>query len=552
MAVYLDMGTGAEKECELVDYSAFTLAQLERTYGYHEFRLGQFEAINAIVNGRDLLAVMPTGSGKSICYQLPATRPGTFSIVVSPLRALMRDQVRALRERNVRAALVDSEIAFDERRRIYQEALKGNMQLLYVTPERLRMSEFLNFARYVRIDLLAVDEAHCVLQWGYDFRPDYMRIGKFISMLSHRPVVAAFTATATPQQIPQIAKGLNLIQPIRVSTGFDRPNIHFNTVRINDDSRLDFIIDWADCHQGSGIVYCNTIKACDVIAECLCEFGINAKAFYAPMDGVRKNEIQDGFLKGSPRVICATTAFGMGIDKPDVRWVINNGPCNSIEAFYQEAGRAGRDGRPAQNVVLWNDADFDDWSQRLSKDAGSAIRDARTKELIRQATMGRLESMRQYCTTRSCLRRFILTYFGDNATEFCDNCGNCNRKRRRQKLALWRAMERERVNEYAEILEEIQEEEPLPVEVPDTSMDSTIIGFIEEEQKLFGHGEALGPTIQALRGIQGSLEQVELEGYGKLADRNHEVIRKRIKELIGCGRLAYDSENRLILLDSKQ
>ncbi|WP_432624187.1 RecQ family ATP-dependent DNA helicase [Bifidobacterium sp.] len=545
MAVYLDMETSTEKKCELVDYSEFTLAQLERTYGYREFRPGQFEAINAIVNGRDLLAVMPTGSGKSICYQLPATRPGTFSIVVSPLRALMHDQVRALREHNVRAALIDSEIAFNERRQIYQEALKGNIQLLYVTPERLRMSEFLNFVRYARIDLLAVDEAHCVLQWGYDFRPEYMQIGKFINRLSHRPVVAAFTATATPRQIPQIARGLNLIQPICVSTGFDRPNIHFSTVHIRDESRLDFIIDWADCSQGSGIVYCNTIKACDVTAECLCEFGIDAKAFYAPMDGVRKNEIQDGFLKGSPRVICATTAFGMGIDKPDVRWVINNGPCDSIEAFYQEAGRAGRDGRPAQNVVLWNDADFDDWSRRHSKDAGSAIRDPRTKELIRQATMDRLESMRQYCTTRSCLRSFILTYFGDNAPESCDNCGNCNRKRR-QDHARRRALERERANEKIEIFEEIQGEEPAPVEVPDTSMDSTIIGFIEEEQKLFGHGEALGPTIQALRGIQGNLEQVELEGYGKLSDRNHEVIRKRIKELIGCGRLACDSENRII------
>ena len=346
MAVYLDMETGTERECQLVDYSKFALPQLERTYGYHEFRPGQLEAVNAIVNGRDLLAVMPTGSGKSVCYQLPALRPGTFTLVVSPLRALMRDQVHALRSRGVHAALADSGITPGDRQRIYQEAIEGGLQLLYAAPERLLSHEFLEFARRIRIDLLAVDEAHCVLQWGFDFRPSYMRISRFISLLPHRPVIAAFTATASPPQIPKIAEGLDLVQPIRVSTGFDRPNIRFDSVHIAPKARSNYILGWEEHHKGSGIVYCNTIKGCDRIAERLSDIGVDASAFYAPMSDERKAKIQDGFLKGSPRVICATTAFGMGVDKPDVRWVINNGPCESLEAFYQEAGRAERDGKP--------------------------------------------------------------------------------------------------------------------------------------------------------------------------------------------------------------
>ncbi|MGE8650923.1 RecQ family ATP-dependent DNA helicase [Bifidobacterium adolescentis] len=427
MAVYLDMETGTERECQLVDYSRFALPQLERTYGYHEFRPGQLEAVNAIVNGRDLLAVMPTGSGKSVCYQLPALRPGTFTLVVSPLRALMRDQVHALRSRGVHAALADSGITPGDRQRIYQEAIEGGLQLLYAAPERLLSHEFLEFARRIRIDLLAVDEAHCVLQWGFDFRPSYMRISRFISLLPHRPVIAAFTATASPPQIPKIAEGLDLVQPIRVSTGFDRPNIRFDSVHIAPKARSNYILGWAEHHKGSGIVYCNTIKGCDRIAERLSDIDVDASAFYAPMSDERKAKIQDGFLKGSPRVICATTAFGMGVDKPDVRWVINNGPCESLEAFYQEAGRAGRDGKPSRNVVLWNDRDFDDWHFRLKGNAGSAIEDPQARGRAEQEAFDRLESMHGYCRTRSCLRHAILSYFGDQAPE---TCGNCRKNRK--------------------------------------------------------------------------------------------------------------------------
>lgn len=331
---YLDMTTGQVRQGELRDYSRAALAQLDRAYGYSSFRPGQLEAVNAILNRRDLIAVMPTGSGKSVCYQLPAMREGRLTVVISPLRALMRDQVQALRSRGVTAALIDGGVTPRQRRSVYDMAHGGGLRILYVAPERLWTDDFRDFTRTTRIDLVAVDEAHCVLQWGHDFRSSYLRIGEFIDSLPDRPVVAAFTATATRGQVPEIAASLRLDRPVSIGTGFDRPNIRFDALRLRPTARRRFIVDWARTQGGSGIVYCNTIKECDAWAARLAERGVDAAAFYAPLPDRDKARIQDGFLDGSPRVICATTAFGMGVDKPDVRWVINNGPCESLEAFY--------------------------------------------------------------------------------------------------------------------------------------------------------------------------------------------------------------------------
>ena len=422
----LETDTGRIREDELRDWSQAALNQLDKAYGYKSFRPGQLEAVNTILNDRDLVAVMPTGSGKSVCYQLPAMREGHLALVVSPLRALMRDQVQALQARGVAAALIDSGVTPKQRQSIYAMAHGGGLRILYVAPERLFADDFLFFSQSTRIDLIAVDEAHCVLQWGHDFRPNYLKIGEFIAGLPTRPVVAAFTATATRRQVPEIAHALGLDNPIMLGTGFDRPNIRFDTIELKPAARKKFITNWAKAKQGSGIVYCTTIRRCDELAETLREAGIDAEAFYAPLTDKEKARIQDGFLTGSPRVICATTAFGMGVDKPDVRWVVNDGPCESLEAFYQEAGRAGRDGKPARSVMLWTGGDFADWRRRLADNAGNALEDPKDRAKAQQAAFDRLHAMSRYCETDQCLRGVILDYFGDtDHEEYCDNCGNC-------------------------------------------------------------------------------------------------------------------------------
>lgn len=264
----LETDTGRIREDELRDWSQAALNQLDKA-GYKSFRPGQLEAVNTILNDRDLVAVMPTGSGKSVCYQLPAMREGHLALVVSPLRALMRDQVQALQARGVAAALIDSGVTPKQRQSIYAMAHGGGLRILYVAPERLFADDFLFFSQSTRIDLIAVDEAHCVLQWGHDFRPNYLKIGEFIAGLPTRPVVAAFTATATRRQVPEIAHALGLDNPIMLGTGFDRPNIRFDTIELKPAARKKFITNWAKAKQGSGIVYCTTIRRCDELAETL-------------------------------------------------------------------------------------------------------------------------------------------------------------------------------------------------------------------------------------------------------------------------------------------
>lgn len=421
----LETDTGRIREDELRDWSQAALNQLDKAYGYKSFRPGQLEAVNTILNDRDLIAVMPTGSGKSVCYQLPAMREGHLALVVSPLRALMRDQVQALQARGVAAALIDSGVTPKQRQSIYAMAHGGGLRILYVAPERLFADDFLFFSQSTRIDLIAVDEAHCVLQWGHDFRPNYLKIGEFIAGLPTRPVVAAFTATATRRQVPEIAHALGLDNPIMLGTGFDRPNIRFDTIELKPAARKKFITNWAKAKQEAASSTAPP-SAAATLAETLREAGIDAEAFYAPLTDKEKARIQDGFLTGSPRVICATTAFGMGVDKPDVRWVVNDGPCESLEAFYQEAGRAGRDGKPARSVMLWTGGDFADWRRRLADNAGNALEDPKDRTKAQQAAFDRLHAMSRYCETDQCLRGVILDYFGDtDHEEYCDNCGNC-------------------------------------------------------------------------------------------------------------------------------
>ena len=548
---YLDMRTGGLCRGELKDYSKAALSQLDKAYGYKSFRPGQLEAVNAILNRHDLIAVMPTGSGKSVCYQLPALRDGSFTVVVSPLRALMRDQVQALQARGVPAALIDSGVSPKQRQGIYDMAHGGGLRILYVAPERLWTDDFLFFAQSTRIDLMAVDEAHCVLQWGNDFRSSYLRIGEFIAGLPTRPVVAAFTATATRGQVPEIAGKLGLRQPVRIGTGFDRPNIRFDALKLKPSARKRFILDWVDGHEGSGIIYCNTIKDCDSWAERLAKHGVDAAAFYAPLTDKDKARIQDGFLAGSPRVICATTAFGMGVDKPDVRWVVNNGPCESLEAFYQEAGRAGRDGQPARSVVLWTDSDFINWRYRLQGHAGSALDDPELRERAERAALGRLDAMQQYCEADECLRRVLLDYFGeDQDREHCGNCGNCTYvadcdvdpqelRRKSRSTRARRGGKTGKGRKTAKHAEGETEKEPQPYEPKPE--DKAIVSFVAGRQKLLGRGFGDRKTIHSLQGGSGEdiddqgLDQVD--GYGELAGMDEQQIKDRIETLVEAGLL---------------
>lgn len=527
---FLDTGTGDTSKGEVPDRSEAARAQLSRAYGYDSFRPGQLEAIDAILDGRDLIAVMPTGSGKSVCYQLPAMRPGTLTLVVSPLRALMRDQVQALQARGVAAEMIDSGVTPKRRREIYARAHAGGLRILYVAPERLNAEDFVGFTRSTRVDLVAVDEAHCVLQWGTDFRPSYLRIGEFIDNLPERPVVAAFTATATPGQIPGIARALGLRTPALIGTGFDRPNIRFETVRIGPSARARFIGKWATNHTGSGIVYCTTIRRCDELAERLQDEGVDAEAFYAPLADREKARIQDGFLAGSPRVICATTAFGMGVDKPDVRWVVNDGPCESLEAFYQEAGRAGRDGLPARSMMLWTGSDFVNWRYRLLGSAGEALDDPGERDRAEQAAIDRLDAMETYCETDGCLRAELLSYFGEDAPERCDNCGNCTDPR-----------------DYTELLARRRRERAAG-RPPDTpyrpeKADEAIVSFVRARQEILGHGCGKVKTIRSLMGDTGTGVSdgglSDTEGYGALADMDDQAIADRIEALVAAGILAY-------------
>lgn len=548
---YLDTGSGAIRQDELRDWSQAALNQLDKAYGYKSFRPGQLEAVNTILNGRDLIAVMPTGSGKSVCYQLPAMRAGHLTIVVSPLRALMRDQVQVLQARGVAAALIDSGVTPKRRQSIYDAAHGGGLRILYVAPERLFADDFLFFSQSTRIDLIAVDEAHCVLQWGHDFRPNYLKIGEFIAGLPTRPVVAAFTATATRRQVPEIAHALGLDNPIMLGTGFDRPNIRFDTIELKPAARKKFITNWAKAKQGSGIVYCTTIRRCDELAETLREAGIDAEAFYAPLTDKEKARIQDGFLTGSPRVICATTAFGMGVDKPDVRWVVNDGPCESLEAFYQEAGRAGRDGKPARSVMLWTDSDFINWRYRLQDHAGGALDDPELKERAERAALGRLDAMQQYCETDECLRRVLLDYFGeDQDREHCDNCGNCTyvadcdvnpqELRRRSRSTRRRGETKTDTGGKTGRKSGTEpEEEQQPYE--SQPEDEAIVSFVAGRQKLIGRGFGDRKTILSLQGGTGEdiddqgLDQVD--GYGELAGMDERTIKDRIETLVAVGLL---------------
>ena len=396
---------------------------LKYYFGHSQFRQGQEALIDAILSGRDVLGIMPTGGGKSLCYQIPALVLEGVTLVISPLISLMKDQVAALSEAGIQAAYLNSTLTVQQMELVYQRARAGAYQLLYVAPERLDTAEFSALMAEISVPLVAVDEAHCISQWGQDFRPSYLSIAAFVQRLPRRPVVAAFTATATGEVQEDIVRLLELREPLRMVTGFDRPNLFFDVRRPKQKTPvlLRLIQERQD---KSGIVYCATRSAVERLCTNLCAKGIAATRYHAGLDEAERRQNQDDFQFDRKTVMVATNAFGMGIDKSNVGFVIHYHMPKSLEAYYQEAGRAGRDGEPADCILLYSNGDVTT-AQYLIENSGNDLLTQEEQDHIRQRDYDRLNAMVGYCKTTRCYRSYILSYFGQNAPASCGNCGNC-------------------------------------------------------------------------------------------------------------------------------
>ena len=397
---------------------------LKTYFGYDAFRGGQEPVIDTLLSGRDALAIMPTGAGKSVCYQVPALLLPGITLVISPLVSLMRDQVTQLVQMGVPAAFLNSSLTFRQYLLALSRAKEGRYKIIYVSPERLETEGFLDFACHADISLVAVDEAHCISQWGQDFRPSYLHIPAFLEKLGRRPPLGAFTATATPEVREDIEKLLGLRDPLRVTTGFDRKNLYFE-VQEPADKRSALLELVRSRPDKCGIVYCSTRKTVEEVCGLLQEAGVSATRYHAGLEPEERQRNQEDFLYDRARVMVATNAFGMGIDKSDVRYVIHYNMPKDIESYYQEAGRAGRDGLPSSCILLYSGRDVRTAQFLIEHGESREELDAETAERLRERDMLRLRKMVGYCRTRRCLRQYILQYFGETAPDTCDTCWNC-------------------------------------------------------------------------------------------------------------------------------
>ncbi len=437
--LHLETMTQAVDSADSVDPRA--LEALNRYFGYDSFRPGQSGIVSAILTGHDVLGVMPTGAGKSICYQIPAAILPGVAIVISPLISLMRDQVDALNDVGLPAAFINTTQTPDEQDLVFAQALSGQIKLLYVTPERLETERFRNFAVRVPISLVAVDEAHCVSQWGQDFRSSYLGIGEFIAGLPTRPTVAAFTATATERVRRDIVSILGLHTPSITVTGFDRPNLYFDVISMPRKDKASWVASYIASHPDeSGIVYCATRKETEALAESLnsavaelraaggadvSDIGTIAVAYHGGMSADAREKAQRDFVTDRVPVVVATNAFGMGIDKSNVRFVIHHNMPESIEAYYQEAGRAGRDGEPSRCTLLWNESDIVTRRRLLDSDYENERLTPEEQEAVRASKRRLLDAMVGYCRTTDCLHAYMTRYFGETAGAAAKTDGKC-------------------------------------------------------------------------------------------------------------------------------
>lgn len=476
---------------------------LKAVFGYDSFRPGQEAVINAILEGRDILAVMPTGAGKSLCYQVPAMLLSGITLVISPLISLMQDQVKALNEAGVDAAFINSSLSEKELNDTFKNAYKGHYKIIYVAPERLMSEGFISFAKSVEISMVTVDEAHCISQWGQDFRPSYMDIAEFINILDKRPIISAFTATATQNVREDIICSLGLNNPYFLVTGFDRENLFFQVDKPQNKER--FILDFIGRHRGeSGIIYCATRKNVDSLYTLLRKQHISVGKYHAGMSNEERKQMQNDFVFDYTSIVIATNAFGMGIDKSNVRFVIHYNMPSSIENYYQEAGRAGRDGLNSECILLFSPQDIIINRFLLEHKDFSDV-DPIDAMTIRERDIKRLQIMEGYCYTTECLRNYILKYFGEDPKKPCDDCGNCLRQ-----------------FETLDMTDEAKK----------------IINCIYESRGRYGKNIIMDTVLGAKTARLTEIGATEYKSYGVLESSNKNLLRRLIEELLLEGYIA--------------
>ena len=476
---------------------------LKAVFGYDSFRPGQESVINAVLEGRDILAVMPTGAGKSLCYQVPAMLLSGITLVISPLISLMQDQVKALNEAGVDAAFINSSLSEKELNNTFKNAYKGHYKIIYVAPERLMSEGFISLAKSIEISMITVDEAHCISQWGQDFRPSYMDIAEFINILGKRPIISAFTATATQNVREDIICSLGLSDPYFLVTGFDRENLFFQVDKPQNKER--FILDYIERHRGeSGIIYCATRKNVDSLYTLLRKQNISVAKYHAGMSNEERKQMQDDFVFDYTSIVIATNAFGMGIDKSNVRFVIHYNMPSSMENYYQEAGRAGRDGLNSECILLFSPQDIIINRFLLEHKDFSDI-DQIDAMTIRERDIKRLHIMEGYCYTTECLRNYILKYFDEDPKKPCDDCGNCLRQ-----------------FETLDMTDEAKK----------------IINCIYESRGRYGKNIIMDTVLGAKTARLAEIGANKYKSYGVLESSNKNLLRRLIEELLLEGYIA--------------
>lgn len=397
---------------------------LKKYFGYESFREGQQELITNILERHDVLGIMPTGAGKSICYQVPAVMLEGITLVISPLISLMKDQVGTLNEAGIRAAYLNSSLSYAQYRKALSLARGYTYKIIYVAPERLMSDEFLSFAKEMKISMVCVDEAHCVSQWGQDFRPHYLHIREFLKEMPQRPIVSAFTATATTQVKEDILQLLDMKDPYTITTGFDRKNLYFAVEKPKD--KYQALLHYVKQHtEDAGIVYCLSRKTVEEVCDRLCADGFAATRYHAGLSDAERMNNQDDFIYDRKTIMVATNAFGMGIDKSNVRFVVHFNMPKNMESYYQEAGRAGRDGEQADCILLYSGKDVRLNQFLIEQGSGHEDMEEAVRMELQQKEKERLKSMTVYCTIPSCLRHYMLKYFGEESDGFCGSCSNC-------------------------------------------------------------------------------------------------------------------------------
>ena len=481
---------------------------LKEYYGYDSFRERQEEIITSILDGKDVVTIMPTGGGKSICYQVPALILDGLTIVISPLISLMKDQVDNIKNMGIKSAYINSTLSENEIKSILNDVIKNEVKILYVAPERLESTEFLNLITRVKISQIAVDEAHCISQWGHDFRSSYRRISKFIDLLVYRPIITAFTATATEEVRRDIINLLRLNEPKIFITGFDRKNLKITIEKAV--VKKQYILDYINSSEGaSGIIYCATRKDVDIIYEMLIANNIKGERYHAGLNDEERRLAQERFIYDQANVMVATNAFGMGIDKPDIRYVIHYNMPKSLEGYYQEIGRAGRDGEESECIMLFSPSDVQ--TQRYIIDIGTSNGVRKEKEYAKLQTMVNL------IYTQECYRKYILNYFGEEYEGNCNKCSNCDTEQSKE----------------------------------DKTIDSQkVISCVYRVKRGYG----VGMLVDVLRGSKNKklldLKLNEVSTYGIMKEYSKDNLTEFINTLIALGYLNYGGEYPVVSLNN--